>query len=808
METVSAASADDRERVELIVHFYQLLNQKYNLDFLQIQGHMDQLRSEALPDLVKLSSALEHPELKTRLFRLLEYLDLLKAVILSDEQYPIREDIYKKRHFTVDIPSMYGSYHEMKFDALGLTFRIEALVNVLFEQLIEDIDLSLITKATFEDIYDRLVLFDKALKLDGITSIELERQLELLAHSLEVRGFTFTQYLDIFKGFAQAVKNIINDHFNNIHGTNLTRILARLPVEEILPKYLGPDAAAGDREKRIHRVSEVFFRDRIAASLGLQQLDLFLSRIMSTLFHQSNKLPKAKLHRLLNYDPKRAMTSIVDANNSATGIIHLGNKGLNLMKLHNFGLPVPPGFIITTEVFRCREIIDEFQPAQENFTEQVAHQITLLERTSGKRFGDPGNPLLLSVRSGASISQPGMMDTFLDVGINAEIAEGLAARTGNPWFAWDNYRRFIQCTGMAYGMERDDFDAIISRFKQKLGVSLKRGFSGEQMRQMALAYRERVLGEGHPIPENPIDQLHKTIQLVLASWESDKARTYRQIMGISDDWGTAVTVQEMVYGNLGPNSGSGVIFTHNPRWSGDTLNLWGDFTIGNQGEDVVSGLVATLPISIKQQDLEMRETDITLESHFPEIYQSIKNWSNMLVYKKGWSPQEIEFTFEGSTRDAIYILQTRDMAIRERKRVLTFAIQEKQKACLLGNGIGVAGGAMSGRVVFNLAEIDHWRKREPDCSLILLRSDTVPDDIKEIHAADGLLTARGGVTSHASVVAHRLGKTCVVGCADLVCKERDGTGQFYDTVLRSGDYISIDGRGGAVYQGLMGIDEA
>jgi pyruvate,orthophosphate dikinase len=808
VDATDFAADTDRERVELIIQFYQLLNQKYNLDFLQIQGHMDQLRSEALPDLNKLSQALAHPKLKTRLFLLLEYLDRLKGVILSSEQYAVREDIYKKRHFTVDIPSMYGSYHEMKFDALGLTFRIEALVNVLFEQLIEDIDLSLITKATFADIYDRLVLFDKALKLDGITSIELERQLDLLAHSLEVRGFTFTQYLDIFKGFAQAVKNIINDHFNNIHGTNLTRILFGLPIEEILPKYVGNNGLdAGDREKLTHRVSEVFFRDRIAASLGLQQLDLFLSRIMSTLFHQSNKLPKDKLHRLLNYDPKRAMTSIVEANNNATGIIYLGNKGLNLMKLRNFGLPVPPGFIITTEAFRCREIIDGFLPAQQNFTEQVAHQIALLERTSGKRFGDPRNPLLLSVRSGASISQPGMMDTFLDVGVNAEIAEGLAAKTGNPWFAWDNYRRFIQCTGMAYGMERDDFDAIISEFKRKLGIPLKRGFSGKQMKQMALAYRERVEGEGYPVPENPIDQLHKTIQLVFASWESEKARTYRHIMGISDDWGTAVTVQEMVFGNLGQNSGTGVIFTHNPRWSGDSLNLWGDFTIGNQGEDVVSGLVATLPISIKQQDIEMRETDITLESHFPEIYQAMKAWANLLIYRKGWSPQEIEFTFEQPKVESIYVLQTRDMAIRERKRVLTFAIPEKQKARLLGNGIGVSGGAMSGRVVFNLEEIDRWRQREPNCSLILLRSDTVPDDIKEIHAADGLLTARGGVTSHASVVAHRLGKTCVVGCADLVCNERKSRGQFYDKLVRSGDYISIDGRGGAVYQGLMGIDE-
>jgi pyruvate,orthophosphate dikinase len=189
----------------------------------------------------------------------MDYLERLKAIIVSDQTYEIRADIYKKRHITIDIPSMYGSYHERKFDALGLTFRVESLVNMLFEELVEEINLSLITRATFHDIYERLTLFDKALRLDGIYSVELERQLDLLAHALEVRGFTFTQYLDIFKGFAVAVKNIINDYFNNIHGQNLTRILSHMPVERILEKYL-PREGGVDAEKLKHRISEIFFR--------------------------------------------------------------------------------------------------------------------------------------------------------------------------------------------------------------------------------------------------------------------------------------------------------------------------------------------------------------------------------------------------------------------------------------------------------------------------------------------------------------------------------------------------------------------
>jgi len=801
------ANAIDTERVLLIAAFYKLLYHKYQLDYKSLRHQMAQLDRESFPDLERLRVALDEPDLKRRLFMLMDYLERLKAVILSEETYEIRADIYKKRHITIDIPSMYGSYHERKFDALGLTFRVESLINVLFEELVDQINLGLITRGTFHDIYERLTLFDKALRLDGIYSVELERQLDLLAHALEVRGFTFTQYLDIFKGFAVAVKNIINDYFNNIHGQNLTRILSHMPTERILEKYL-PRENSVDADKLKHRVSEIFFRDRIAASLGLQQLDLFLTRILNTLFHQSNMLPKDKLHLLLNYDPKRIITGLEHVNNSAVGIIYMGNKGLNLLKLNNLGLPVPPGFIVTTEAFRCRELIDGFAPVKKNFCQQVQRQIAQLQKISGKRFGDPDNPLLFSVRSGASISQPGMMETFLDVGINEEIAVGLARKMENPWFAWDNYRRFLQCYGMAFGLARDDFDAIIADFKSRLDIPLKKGFTGEQMKVVALAYKSRIQDEGVKILEDPLDQLFMTINAVFSSWESPRAKTYRKIMGISDDWGTAVTVQEMVFGNISPQAGSGVFFTHNPRWSGDTLSPWGDFTLENQGEDVVAGLVRTLPISVKQQEIEMRDTDITLETHFPAIYEAIRKWAAQLIYKKGWSPQEMEFTFEGASADNLYLLQTRDMAIRERKTVLAFDVAANQEDHYLGHGIGVAGGAMSGRAVFTLAEIERWRESDPDAALILIRGDTVPDDIKEIYASDGLLTARGGLTSHASVVAHRLGKTCVVGCGTLVCNEKEKTALFKQAVIRSGDQISIDGREGSVYQGALKIREA
>ncbi|MFZ0240905.1 MAG: PEP/pyruvate-binding domain-containing protein [Desulfobacterales bacterium] len=806
-EVHGEVTEDDRERVGLLIAFYKLLHQKYSVDYIELKSYISQLSIEAFPDLNRLRNALSENEAKKKLFMLLEYLGHLKSIILSPEKFEIREDIYKKRHITIDIPSMYGSYHELKFDALGLSYRIESLVNVLFEELIDSIDLSLITKATFYQIYARIRLFDKALRLDGISSVEIERQLDLLAHSLEVKGFTYTQYLDIFKGFAAAVKNIINDYFQNIHEENLNSIIDRLHGDQILCKYRLKENQGGiDPEKNKLRVSEIFFRDRIALSLGLQQLDRFLSRILNTLFQQADKLRRDELYQLLLYDPDNAMTSIFEPDNRVTGLIYLGNKGFNLVVLHSLSLPVPPGFIITTEVFRCRKVIESYRPAEQNLKDQIARHIVKLEEVTGKAFGNPRNPLLFSVRSGSSISQPGMMDTFLNVGINEEIAGGLSQATGNAWFAWDNYRRFLQCYGMASGLERDDFDGVISELKNRAGIAYKKDFTGEQMKSVALAYKSMIRDNRIEIPEDPFDQLTMTIQSVFDSWESDKARTYRRIMGISDDWGTAVTVQSMVYGNLTQNSGSGVFFTHNPRWPGETLKLWGDFTLGNQGEDVVAGLVITLPISIYQQEEEMRPTDITLETHFPEIYTALKNWAGHLIYDKGWPPQEMEFTFESPAAQNLYLLQGRDMSMRERKQVRTFDLIGITEECYLGHGIGIGGGALTGRVVFSLEEIYEWRQTESETKLILARSDTVPDDIREIYAADGLLTARGGVTSHASVVAHRLGKTCVVCVGDLICNEKQRSFTLKDTCVKSGDFISIDGREGSVYLGKLKIN--
>ena len=796
----------DRSRMKMIFEFYRLLNQKYRIDNLELKKYLSTFNCENLPDTKKLLSALEEKKQENKIFSLLTYMKELKNIILSDKIYEANEAIYHKRHFAVDIPSMYGSYNEAKFDALGLTLRVENILNVEFEELVNSIDLQVITKATFNRIYRILDLFRMALDLDGISSNQLDLQMEFLKFSMDIRTCSFTQYLDIFKGFISAVGDIINDYFNNIHSSNLSQIEARIGKKKILKKYL-PNGSKKQESKLDKRVAEIFFMDRIATSLGLQQMDVFLNRILQTLFQQSEKLSQIHLSRLLNYDPKSAVIEIGSSDPIGNNIIFLGNKGLNLIKLKKLGAAVPEGFIITTEVFKCREIINNYKPANINFKRYVAKMVANLEKKTQKTFGDPKNPLLLSVRSGSSISQPGMLDSFLNVGMNEKIAASIAKKSKNPWFAWDSYRRFIQGYGMAFGIKRDEFDHIIYLKKKKNKLEFKRYFSGDQMKAVALAYKQLLIDTGIELIESPVDQLFLAIDQVFSSWESKRGRDYRRIMGISDDWGTAVTIQSMVYGNLSRQSGSGVVFSHSPRLPGDTIQLWGDFTIGNQGEDVVSGLVKTLPISIVQRELEERDSKISLEESFPDIYLQLIKIIHRLIYKEGWNPQEIEFTFEGETKKDLFILQAREMSLRDRKKIEDFDVApEILDKAYLGQGIGVSGGAMSGRIVFTLEEIDAFRKSDPDSLLILLRNDTVPDDILEIDAADGILTARGGLTSHAAVVAYNLDKTCLVGCENLVCNEHKKECMLNGVKMFTGDYISINGQKGSVYKGSIKIN--
>jgi len=801
-------STVERRRFELLVKMFKLLHHKYNLGMQELRNQLQQAVQDGFPEMEHLLDVLENCDTYHCLDALLTHLEQLKNTILSDEKFEPREEIYYKRHIAVDIPSVYGRYSERKFDALGLTFRLENLANIYLERLTASINLGFITQATFIRISKCLRLYLRALKVDGIFSRRLDTYASLLSSSIGIKRFSYTQHLDIVRGLSEGVKDVIYAYYNNIHQSNLSIIIPQIGKENLLTRY----RSLWDEEdlpSTVHRLSESFFRDLIATTFGLQHLDTFITRIIQTLESQKDILDEQTIDLLMTYNPEKTISSLYNENLRTHNLIHLGNKGFNLMMLAGDGKPVPPAFIITTEIFRCWQAVQRFNRARDEFMQRMRGSITNLEELTGQVFGSPENPLLLSVRSGSAMSMPGMMTTIHNVGLNEElIKDFVAIHPDQKYFAWDNYRRFLQSWGMAGGMDGEEFQALMNTHKKKYRVRLKRQFSPSQMHELALKYQDAVRGHGCSAPEDPWLQLISAVEMVLESWNTLKAREYRHLMDVSEDWGTAVIVQSMVYGNLGDQTGSGVLFTAHPYRKVRRVALWGDYAPGDQGEDIVSGLVTSHPISVEQAELDGRSVENTLELKFPAIYERLLEISRDLVYTKEWTPQEIEFTFEGPKPENLYILQTRDMiTIKKKEHFNVFIDSDSLQGDVLGKGIGVSGSALSGFAVFTEENIHQLRQEKAGVILILIRQDTVPEDIREISMADGLLTARGGQTSHASVVATRLEKTCVVGCRDLQVFETRQCATINGFQINFGDPISIDGRNGLFLRGIHEVRE-
>ncbi len=798
----------ERQRFALLVRMYKLLHLKYNLSLPEIHKQLHHAISGGFPELSRLLDVLKKDDPIPCLEALLDELEHLREIILSSEHFEPKEEIYYKRHIAVDIPSVYGRYSERKFDALGLTFRLESLANIYLEKLFSTVNLSFITQATFIHILKCLRLFTRALQVDGIFSRRLDTYISLLAASIGIRRFSYTQHLDIMRGLSEGVKDIIYAYYTNIHQNNLSIIVPQIGKENLLSKYLN---LWDDKNlpETVLRVAETFFRDLIATTFGLQHLDNFIGKVINTLEAQKDILDEKTLDLLMTYNPEKTISSLHSENLRTHNLIHLGNKGFNLAVLTRDRLPIPPAFIITTEVFRCYPAIRKFERARDEYMQRVRTSVTELEQLTGLIFGSPERPLLVSVRSGSAISMPGIMSTIHNVGTNEELVEEFVTLyPEKKYFAWDNFRRFQQSWGMGHGMDREDFQELMNTHKQQHRIQYKRDFSSEQMKLLALDYQQIVKGRGFTVPEDPWLQLIGAVDAVFDSWHTQKAQEYRHLMGVSDDWGTAVIVQTMVFGNLDRSAGSGVLFTAHPYRKVRRVALWGDYTIGDQGEDIVSGLVTSYPISVEQAELDGRDENKSLERLYPKIYERLLSISRDLVYEKEWNPQEIEFTFEGPEPEQLYILQTRDMiTIKKKEHLNVFVDSDLAHKSILAKGIGVSGSAMSGKAVFSEENIISLRRREPDTPLILIRRDTVPEDIREISMADGVVTSRGGQTSHASVVATRLEKTCVVGCRDMQVYENEEYAEINGFRINFGAPIAIDGRHGLLIEGNYPLQE-
>ncbi|MEN3950843.1 pyruvate, phosphate dikinase [Iodidimonas sp. SYSU 1G8] len=501
----------------------------------------------------------------------------------------------------------------------------------------------------------------------------------------------------------------------------------------------------------------------------------------------------------------------------------LGGKGANLAEMSNLGLPVPPGFTISTEV--CTAYYDNNRVYPAELKAQIAEALAKVEGIVGANFGDKANPLLVSVRSGARASMPGMMDTVLNLGLNDETVEGLAALSGNPRFAYDSYRRFIQMySDVVLEVDHYHFEEILDIHKESLGVTLDTELNVEALRELVAAYKAKVQEElGSPFPTDPHEQLWGAIGAVFNSWQNDRAKVYRRLHNIPEAWGTAVNVQAMVFGNMGEDSATGVAFTRNPATG--TREVYGEYLLNAQGEDVVAGIRTPRYISTAAK-LAAGETDPSLEESLPQTFAELSAIMDKLEahYR---DMQDIEFTVQ---KGRLWMLQTRsgkrtaaaalkiavEMAseglITEREAIgrmdpealdqlLHPTLDPKAHKEILTRGLPASPGAASGIIVFDADEAERSAAEGRD--VILVRIETSPEDIHGMHAARGILTSRGGMTSHAAVVARGMGRPCVSGAGSLRIDYAAGTLTIGTEVLKRGDVLTLDGSTGEVIKGAV-----
>ncbi|WP_119679097.1 pyruvate, phosphate dikinase [Indioceanicola profundi] len=499
----------------------------------------------------------------------------------------------------------------------------------------------------------------------------------------------------------------------------------------------------------------------------------------------------------------------------------LGGKGANLAEMSNLGLPVPPGFTITTEV--CTYFYDNGKSYPGELDGQVREALETIERIVGMRFGDPENPLLVSVRSGARASMPGMMDTVLNLGLNDVTVQGLARRSGDPRFAYDSYRRFIQMFGnVVLGVDHHHFEEVLEQVKRDRGFDLDTELKAADWQVVITGYKEVVEKElGKPFPQEPAEQLWGAIGAVFGSWMNQRAITYRRLHDIPAAWGTAVNVQAMVFGNMGDDCATGVAFTRNPS-TGEN-RFYGEYLINAQGEDVVAGIRTPQHLTIAGKE-ENGSTLPAMEESMPEVYQQLAAVRERLEthYR---DMQDIEFTVQ---QGKLYMLQTRtgkrtaaaalkiavDMAqeglIDQKTGVLRVepksldqllhpTLDPKARKQIIAKGLPASPGAASGKVVFSADEAE--RLSELGEAVILCRIETSPEDIHGMHAARGILTTRGGMTSHAAVVARGMGRACVAGAGELRIDYKTGVMSVRDVQIRVGDTVTIDGSTGEVMLG-------
>jgi pyruvate,orthophosphate dikinase len=766
---------DTKGTIILLCEIYQLLCHKYLLDTPDDVISRKETDCTTIASLDSLIAAIEE---------MIEGLERDREVFLSPEETEANESLYYKRHIAFGIPSIMGSYSERKFDALGAFFRREAGLRLLLEELVVSCEKVEPSEEAVAKLMTTLPPWRRVLDLHGIPNPVIDELVEVSRSN----DLSHSQIRDLIKGFQVEMTWIVERTQRFYRGT-FGDYLETVTREELPPAYLSLEPEVeGFKE----RAADQFIRGLLTAITGLSELDRFLeaysSLLTEAMVHHGDRLVPPLSPQRVSMDECFLTLGDLDALTANRLAPVIGTKAKNLFILKERGALVPEGFVLPATTADT-----------ENLDTYLRQGIERLEEKTGRLFGGGERPLFVSVRSGSYISMPGIMTSLLYCGMNEETCKALLKETGERWLAYDSYRRFIEHYGsIVYEIDIALFKGCMDRAKARCGYENKTQFTGEEMEELAMQYKDVVTDHGREIPHDVHRQLRETVEVVYRSWSLPGAVKYREAMKISDRWGTAVLVMEMIPGNR-EGSGTSVFFTRNPY----TLeqSIFGDTKRQASGEDLVYGKASSMPISRYQAI----GGEVALEDDDPYLFNIHATVARRVEEMMGGLPQEIEATYTTDSDGEVqfYILQTKRMEFRKGK------IPKFKEVCdsvtkVIGQGVGINGGALSGIAVLttDLKKIEALKERSPGMPLILIRRETNTRDVGIMPHVDGLLTILGGATSHAAVQAQKFNLSCVVGCKKARISEEKGEATIGSELIGEGDPVSIDGASGLVYRGV------
>jgi len=757
-----------RKKITLLCRIYREIRAKYDL-----QG----ARTERLADL------------KTGFAEALERLRQLKAIYTSGEKTLPSESLYFKRHIAFGIPSVIGSYHEPKFDSLAQTFRIEEQVRLLLEDLILQVEKTgeATDAGTLRTWIECLGYIHELFVLHELDNFQAGEALVILKTS----GLRLSQVSDVLKIWQRELTWMVELCYRTFRKP-LTDLLMRYPRQD-LPGFLM--RIGTDDESFIDKAVDVTIRDVISSVTGFEELDRLLNSLIKKI---SSLVESGRDFRMpdpgvIERQKWYLLSDLSPAKVSALAPL-LGSKAKNLVYLRDRGIRVPYGAVFPSDNTAYYE---EYVSGPE-FKHTLREAVSAIERKTGLTFGGRADPLFLSVRSGSYISMPGILSSILYCGMNRNTLEGFADATGDPWAACDSYRRFIRhYAEVALEAETSIFERIQNEILERKGVKELRDLDAGGMQEIVDLCLGRLEESGLRIPEDPYEQLERSVQAIYRSWYSGKADQFRKAMAVSEYWGTSVTLMNMIYGNR-RGSGASVFFTRIPVSFG--RGIYGEIREAGTGDDLVYGRFTNRPLSRRQTS-----RDDSLEDRDPDLYRAYNEMALRVEDAMGGIPQEVEsaYVMEGNRR-LIYILQTKRMEFGTGSAE-RFDDSCRMESSVIGRGIGVHGGALSGIVTFT-ASTEHIRKLKEDSQqpVILLRRETNTDDVSVMPGIDGIITSIGGATSHAAILSQKFDVTAVVGCTDM--KISDAKYMPHAVIgnyeVREGSPISIDGSTGLIYSGI------